>query len=175
MDYRRAWHPGGTYFFTINLLVRHDNSTLTDNIAALKIAIRKVKLAHPFEIHAWVVLPDYMHCVIELPQGESDFATPIRLIKAYFSKALPITENRSGVRLRRGERGIWQRRYWEHLIKNEADYQAHVDYVHINPVKHGLVACVKDWPYSTFHQKVAQGIDPNNWGGGMEEALKYED
>ena len=92
-----------------------------------------------------------------------------------FSKALPKTERLSAVRTRRGERGIWQRRYWEHLIRNEADYRAHMDYVHINPVKHGLVKRVMDWPYSTFHRWVAQGLYPPDWAGGTEDALDYKD
>ena len=91
--------------------------------------------AHPFVIHGWVVLPDHLHCVIELPQGDADFATRWRLIKTGFSKGLPQTERRSAVRMRRGERGIWQRRYWEHLIRDERDFNAHRDYVPINPVK----------------------------------------
>jgi len=92
-----------------------------------------------------------------------------------FSKALPLTERLSAVRIRRGERGIWQRRYWEHLIRDERDYRAHMDYVHINPLKHGLVKCVADWPYSTFHRLVAEGIYPENWAGGDETELEYGD
>ena len=130
---------------------------------------------HPFEIHAWVVLPEHLHCVISLPHGDSDFATRWRLIKSGFSKGLPATEQRSTVRQRRGERGIWQRRYWEHLIRDEADFQAHVDYVHINPQKHGLVEQVKDWPYSTFHRWVERGAYPADWAGGSEDVLDYND
>jgi putative transposase len=116
-----------------------------------------------------------MHCVIELPPGDKDFPRRWRLIKMAFSKALPITERRSPVRQARGERGIWQRRYWEHLIRDEADYQAHMDYVHINPVKHGLVERVADWPYSTFHRWVARGVYPRDWAGGCEGGLGYTD
>lgn len=175
MDYRRAWHKGGTYFFTVNCLQRGKNDLLVRNIDLLREVIAKVKKTHPFKIHAWVVLPEHMHCVIELPEGDADFKTRWMLIKMLFSRSIPKNERRSDVRIQRRERGIWQRRYWEHLIKNEADYQAHVDYVHINPVKHGLVTQVKDWPYSTFHQLVVQGIYPENWGGCMDGALCYED
>lgn len=98
-----------------------------------------------------------MHCVIELPEGDADFATRLRLIKMLFSREIPSQERRSNVRVKRREHGIWQRRHWEHLIRDERDYQAHVNYVHINPVKHGLVKQVKDWPYSTFHKLVEQG------------------
>lgn len=157
-DYRRAWVPGGTYFFTVNLRVRRGNDLLTRHIDALRNTVHQVRQRHPFQIHGWVVLPDHLHCVIELPPDESDFATRWRLIKAGFSKTLPKTEYRSQVRTQRGERGIWQRRYWEHQIRDDADYQAHMDYVHINPVKHDLAKQVSDWPYSTFHHLVEQGI-----------------
>jgi putative transposase len=175
MDYRRAWYAGGTYFFTVNLLQRRDNSLLIKHIDILRSVVKKVKNKHPFIIHSWVVLPEHFHCVIELPPDEMNFALRLRLIKSGFSKAIPKTECRSDVRIKRGERGVWQRRYWEHLIKNEADYQAHMDYVHINPVKHGLVRDVKDWQYSTFHRWVKLGIYPVDWGGGGESQLNYND
>ena len=175
MDYRRAWHPGGTYFFTVNLLQRQGNDLLTRNIGLLRNVVKAVRRRHPFKIHGWVVLPEHLHCVIELPPGDADYATRWRLIKMEFSKALPRTERLSAVRARRGERGVWQRRYWEHLIRDERDYRAHMDYVHINPVKHGLVKAVADWPYSTFRRLVAEGIYPENWGGGNEGDLGYDD
>lgn len=113
-DYRRAWHPGGTYFFTVSLLQRQGNDLLIRHIEALRAMVDLVRRRHAFRIHAWVVLPEHLHCVIELPPGDRDFATRWRLIKAGFSKSLPRTERLSAVRSRRGERGIWQRRYWEH-------------------------------------------------------------
>jgi len=174
-DYRRAWHPGGTYFFTVNLLQRQGNDLLTRHIELLRTVVKSVRQRHPFKIHGWVVLPEHLHCVIELPPEDADYATRWRLIKMDFSKALPRTERLSTVRIRRGERGIWQRRYWEHLIRDERDYRAHMDYVHINPVKHGLVKCVADWPYSTFHRMVAEGIYPANWAGGNDGELGYDD
>jgi putative transposase len=174
-DYRRAWHPGGTYFFTVNLLERHANGLLTRHVAVLREAVRTVRTRHPFAIHGWVVLPDHLHCVIELPAGDADFATRWRLIKGGFSKALARTERLSKVRDARGERGIWQRRYWEHLIRDEADYRAHMDYVHINPVKHGLVERVVDWPYSTFHRLVKRGVYPSDWAGGGEDQVNTPD
>ncbi len=174
-DYRRAWHPGGTYFFTVNLLHRNGNDLLTRHIELLRETVGSVQRRHPFGIHGWVVLPEHMHCVIELPLDDADYATRWRLIKAKFSRALPRTEALSQVRAGRGERGIWQRRYWEHLIRDERDFGAHMDYVHINPVKHGWVKCVVDWPYSTFHRLVAEGVYPANWGGGDKGELKYGD
>ena len=116
-----------------------------------------------------------MHCVIELPEGDRDFATRLRLIKINFSKGIPALEHRSKVRMKRGERGIWQRRYWEHLIRDEKDFAAHMDYVPINPVKHGLVKQVSDWPYSTFHRLVDKGIYPDDWAGGTEMDFLYDD
>lgn len=175
MDYRRTWHKGGTYFFTVNCLQRKSNDCLVRHIDLLREVIAKVKQLHPFHIHAWVVLPEHMHCVIELPEGDADFAKRLMLIKMLFSRGMPKNEMRTKTRIERRERGIWQRRYWEHLIRDEKDYQAHMDYVHINPVKHGLVKQVKDWPYSTFHKLVEQGICTQEWGGGMEGNLDYED
>ena len=174
-DYRRAWCQGSTYFFTVNLLQRQNNDLLIKHIDVLRTVVSSVRRAHSFAIHGWVVLPDHLHCVIELPPDEADFATRWRLIKSGFSKALPKTERRNSVRVRRGERGIWQRRYWEHLIRDEADFRAHMDYVHINPVKHGLVESVTDWPHSTFHKLVEKGIYPSDWAGGEEVKLDYLD
>src|SRR5210317_1731534 len=116
-----------------------------------------------------------MHCIIELPENDTDFPLRWRLIKIGFSKSLPVQERISPVRKRRGERGIWQRRYWEHLIRDEADYRAHMDYVHINPVKHGHCEKVIDWPHSTFHRLVKAGIYPLDWAGGDEDSLDYCD
>ena len=174
-NYRRAWHPGGTYFFTVNLLQRHGNDLLLRHIDELREGVRTVRRKHPFEIHGWVVLPDHLHCVIALPPGDADFATRWRLIKLLFSRAIPAEEWRNPARHKRGERGIWQRRYWEHLIRDEADFAAHMDYVHINPLKHGLVTRVRDWPYSTFHRLVSDGVYPVDWAGGAETMLGYDD
>jgi putative transposase len=174
-NYRRVYIKGGMYFFTVNLLQRHGNDLLTRHIELLRDAVRKVRKAHPFDIQAFVVLPEHLHCVLQLPEDDCDFTLRWRLIKADFSKSLPITEKRSAVRMRRGERGIWQRRFWEHLIKDEADYKAHMDYVHINPVKHGLVKNVLDWPYSTFHHCVKQGLYTPDWAGSaMEKDIDYD-
>ena len=168
-DYLRAWRPGGTFFFTVNLLQRQDNDLLTRHIEVLRRVVRDVKRRHPFVIHGWVVLPEHLHCIIELPPGDADFALRWRLIKMDFSKAMPHTERRNVSRQKRGERGIWQRRYWEHLIRDDADFRAHMDYVHINPVKHGLVKRVADWPHSTFHRLLQVGTYPADWAGGCEK------
>ena len=163
-DYRRNFIHGGTYFFTVTLLER-GMDTLVAHIEALREAVRAVKSRSPFEIVAWVVLPDHLHCIWTLPAGDADYPGRWRGIKQRFSKTLPHGERRSAVREKRGERGIWQRRFWEHTIRDEHDLQAHVDYIHINPLKHRYVTRVADWPHSTFHRYVRDGIYPADWAG----------
>ena len=175
-EYRRVWVPGGTYFFTVNLLGRKNNDLLVRNINSFREIVKKVRKNHQFEIYGWVVLPDHIHCIMSLPKNDSDFATRWRLIKAGFSKQLPKNERVSASRIKRGERGIWQRRYWEHLIRDQSDFNAHMDYIPINPVKHGLVNQVKDWPYSTFHKLIEQGVYESDWAGSKDtDILEYED
>jgi len=156
--------PGGTYFFTVNLLERRLD-TLVRHIDALREAVRKTRRQRPFHIDAWVVLPDHMHCVWTLPPGDDDFSNRWKAIKIRFVQALPRTERRSKVRIAKGERGIWQRRYWEHLIRDDRDFERHVDYIHYNPVKHNHVKRVADWPYSSFHRYVRETLLPADWGG----------
>ena len=165
-DYRRHRVPGGCYFFTVNLLARRGNTLLTERIELLRDSVRRVRSVRPFTIDAWVVLPDHLHAVWTLPPGDEDFSTRWRLIKTFFVRGLPPTERLSHVRREAGERGIWQRRFWEHAIRDDADYAAHVDYAHFNPVKHGLVAAPADWPYSTFGICVERGLYPLEWAGG---------
>lgn len=153
-NYRRLFAPGGCWFFTVNLQDRH-SCLLTRHIDALDAAVSKTRRRHPFEMDAWVVLPDHIHAIWTLPSGDTDFPGRWRSIKTFFSKSLPPTEWRSAVRLARGERGIWQRRYWEHLIRDEKDLDRHLDYCWFNPVKHGLVERVEDWPFSTYHRDMA--------------------
>ncbi|WXL25069.1 transposase [Ectopseudomonas mendocina] len=161
--YRRALSNGGTWFFTVNLLQRRHNDLLVRHIDDLRRTVGHVQRLHPFRIDAWVVLPEHMHCVWTLT--DSDFPMRWRLIKTLFSRSLPVSEYRAPARMLRGERGIWQRRYWEHLIRDEDDFRRHVDYVHINPAKHGLVTRVCDWPFSTFHRDVRRGLYPMDWAG----------
>jgi REP-associated tyrosine transposase len=163
-NYRRALVPGGCWFFTANLLDRR-NGLLTAEIEALREATRRARERYPFRIDAFVVLPDHIHTIWTLPSGDADFSTRWRLIKITFSKAIPKTERLSKVRYERGERGIWQRRFWEHLIRDDEDYRRHVEYCHINPVKHGLVSRVRDWPFSSFHRDVTAGLFPEDWAG----------
>ena len=162
-NYRRNRVTGGTYFFTVNILERK-KSLLVDQIKELRQAILQTKRKRPFYIDAWVVLPDHMHCMWTLPNDDSDYSGRWREIKKAFSKSIPKTEYLSNTRLRRNERGIWQHRFWEHTIRDEDDYQRHMDYLHYNPVKHGLVNRVQQWPFSIFHHLVEQGVYPQEWG-----------
>lgn len=164
-NYKRAWIPGGCWFFTVNLLRRGNNDLLTRHIDLLRSAVQQTRRDHPFLIHGWVVLPDHLHCIISLPLDDSDFALRWRIIKSRFSHALPRVEHRSRARQKQSERGIWQRRYWEHLLRDQEDYTLHMDYIHRNPVKHKLVENVADWPYSTFHRLVVRGIYAADWHG----------
>jgi putative transposase len=166
-NYRRNRVPGGTYFFTVNLQNRKQ-TLLVDHIDVLRDAIRKTRRQRPFHIDGWVVLPEHMHCIWTLPKNDMDYSGRWRAIKKAFSKAIPNTETRSINRERRGERGIWQQRFWEHTIRDDVDYQRHMDYLHFNPVKHGWVTAVKDWPHSTFHHWVKQGIYPEHWGHDID-------
>jgi putative transposase len=168
-DYHRYRVPGGCYFFTVNLLERFPNDTLILHVDLLRAVVRDVRRRWPFVIDGWVVLPDHLHCIWTLPPGDFDFTNRWRLIKAGFARQLPKIEWRSHVRTTRGERGIWQRRFWGHVIRDERDYASHMDYLHFNPVKHGYARRVADWPYSSFHRCVERGIYPLNWGGADED------
>jgi putative transposase len=167
-DYRRNRVPGAAYFFTVNLLDRRFDLLVT-HIDVLREAVRKVRRRSPFHIDALVVLPDHMHCLWTLPEGDSDFPRRWWAIKVEFSKSLPDVEHRSRRKLRPGERAIWQRRYWEHTIRDDRDYTAHMDYIHFNPVKHGLVQSAGDWRFSSFRRCVAAGLYPSDWLGGNTE------
>ncbi len=162
-NFRRWRVPGGSYFFTVNLLIRSQR-LLVEHIDILRAAFREVRAAHPFTIDAIVILPDHLHAVWTLPPGDEEFSMRWRQIKSAFSRALPKTESRSRSRTRRNERGIWQRRFYEHVIRDDDDYAAHVDYAHFNPVKHRLVERPIDWPYSSLHRYIRDGILPPEWG-----------
>ncbi len=126
--------------------------------------MRKIRQSHPFEIIAMVALPDHLHAIWRLPEGDADFSLRWSLTKAAFSRAIPRTEAIWDSRKHKRERGIWQRRYWEHQIKGDGDLEKHVDYVHFNPVKHGHVTRAVDWPYSSIHREIAKGNMAENWG-----------
>jgi putative transposase len=117
-----------------------------------------------------VILPDHLHCIWTLPPEDTDFLTRWGLKKGQFSRGIEKRESISRSRSTRGERGIWQRRFWEHLIRDDEDFNRHIDYIHWNPVKHGWAKHVADWPYSSFHHYVRRGLYPANWGAeiGLE-------
>jgi putative transposase len=159
--YRRNFLPGGTYFFTVTLSDRR-STALVDHVGALRDAFRLARRERPFTIDAIVILPDHLHAVFTLPPDDPDFSGRWRRIKGQFSSALID----AGIELKRkakGDLALWQRRFWEHTIRNENDFARHVDYVHFNPVKHSLVPRVSDWPYSSFHQYVRAKVLPLDW------------
>ncbi len=164
-NYRRNYIAGGTFFFTVNIAERQ-KTLLVDHISNLRLAFKDVLATHRFNIDAIVILPDHIHAIWTLDTEDKDFSTRWKMIKAKFSRKLPKEEMRSESRMSKGERGIWQRRFWEHAIRDEEDYQRHMDYIHFNPVKHGLVDRCIDWPYSSFHRYVNDGIYSPDWGVG---------
>lgn len=175
-EYRRANIPGATYFFTV--VTHRRQSFLTDSRCrvALRDAIHRVRSEMPFEIVAWVLMPDHLHAIWQLPPNDKDFSLRWSLIKQHVTRDcatwLP-QQNVSVSRDKRREGGFWQRRFWEHLIRDEADFSRHLDYIHYNPAKHGYVANVCDWPYSTFHRYVRQGVYPMTWGGAVDESGSF--
>ena len=162
-QYIRNYQEGGSYFFTLVLENRVNNTILIDNIELIRNAFRCVKRKYKFIIDAVVIMPDHIHLLITLAARSFDYTNIVRTFKAYISKRLPREEYISKVRNKRNERGIWQRRFWEHTIRDQNDFNHHVDYIHWNPVKHGYVKNVKDWPYSSFHKYVEKGMYPENW------------
>ncbi|MDD5389159.1 MAG: transposase [Gallionellaceae bacterium] len=167
MRYRRAFIPGGCFFFTVVTEQRRPLFASGASVEVLRAAFRSVRKRRPFEIDAIVVMPDHLHCIWTLPPEDADFATRWRLIKTWFTKhcdpALRAAPDQ--VRAKRGELGLWQHRYWEHAIRDEADFTRHVEYIHFNPVKHGHVAAPALWPYSSFHRYVEAGVYAPDWGG----------
>ncbi len=162
MQYRRATTKGGTYFFTVNLVDR-SSSLLTEHIQALRNSVRKVQATHHFTILAMVVLPEHLHAIWSLPTDDCDYSLRWSLIKSGFSRSLKKTEYINDSRKGKRERGIWQRRYWEHQIRDEKDLARHVDYIHFNPVKHGYTNSAVKWPYSSIHRYIREGVLPCNW------------
>ncbi len=155
-NYRRIKTPGGTFFFTVNLLERRKR-LLVAHIDALRDAFRLAQHHRPFRIIAIAIMPDHLHCIWQLPEGDFDNARRWTIIKSVFSSRIPCTERRSLSRIKRRERGIWQRRFWERIIHSDADLHAHIDYIHHNPVKHGLVDVATEWTYSSLTHALRQG------------------
>lgn len=159
--YRRNRVPGGTYFFTVNLRDRRGDA-LVLHIDALRSAWRAAHARVPHRVIAAVVLPDHLHAVIEMQDAAAAYPRLWQDIKKGFTRRV-------------APRGPspWQPRYWEHTVRDERDLQAHVDYVHINPLKHGLVERVHDWPHSTFHHHVRKGWLPKDWAGNLSHSESF--
>jgi putative transposase len=171
MQYRRAFLPGGAFFFTVVTAERKPLFAQQKQVATLRSAFRAVQLQRPFILEAAVVLPDHLHCVWTLPPGDADFSTRWRLVKTWFSKHcdLALRADAGNARSARGESGLWQHRYWEHSLRDETDYRHHIEYIHFNPVKHGYVKAPIDWPYSSFRGYVKTGMYSADWGGDVRE------
>jgi putative transposase len=176
MQYRRARTKGGTYFFTVVTFERMKILTKSENVAFLGEAFRFVKKRHPFSVDALVLLPDHLHCIWTLPERDNDFSTRWRLIKTYFTRNCDRNDQpgQSLSRLRKNEQAVWQRRFWEHCIRDEEDFRRHVEYIHYNPVKHGLAPAPTEWKYSSFHRYVREGRYHQGWGQGRSFPLDWE-
>jgi putative transposase len=162
--YRRAKIEGGVFFFTAALADR-TSDLLVRHVDRLRRMYGSVQERHPFETIAICILPDHVHAIWSLPAGDADFSLRWSLIKSAFSRGLSHEVLRTPSKIAKREKGLWQRRYWEHVIRDDADLARHVDYIHYNPVKHEYVSQVRDWPHSSFHRYVARGILPSDWGG----------
>jgi putative transposase len=167
-NYRRATVSGATYFFTVT--THHHQKFLLDSDvrAALRAAIGRVREIMPFTIDAWVLLPDHMHCIWTLPVDDDDYSTRWRIIKTVVTQRCGerLTNDRFQTSRRKvkHQSTLWQHRFWEHMIRDERDFNNHVDYLHFNPVKHGYVQQTKEWPYSSFHRYVSTGMLTEDWG-----------
>jgi putative transposase len=166
-EYRRAFEPGGTFFFTLVTQERYSILTGRLSIEILREAFAGVRQRHPFSLDAVVILPNHLHCLWRLPDDDPDFSTRWRLIKARFSheylRGGGAEKRPDPRRVRKGERGIWQHRFWEHLVRNEKEYEILCDYIHYNPVRHGYADCPHAWPYSSFSKFVQSKRYAADW------------
>ena len=139
-----------------------------ENVSLLKEATKYVMDRHAFKLDAYVILPDHLHCVWTLPEGDNDYSNRWMLIKSYFSRKCDLKYKPpvSDSRIRKKEQAIWQRRFWEHQFRDEADFARHIEYIHYNPVKHGLVDAPFKWAYSSFHRYVKEGVYEKEWASG---------
>jgi putative transposase len=177
-NYRRPNVTGGTYFITQVTYQRVPWLCNDLGRKALREAIEKVSAKYPFSIDAFVLLPEHFHCLWTLPPDDKDFSMRLRLIKTYVTKhygaELGIDRAISQSRQKREESNLWQRRFWEHLIRDERDFALHCDYIHYNPVRHGLCPNPKDWQFSSIHRFIAQGIYPPQWGVNESPEIPQE-
>ena len=164
-NYRRMLVPGGTYFFTVTLADR-STRTLVEHIDTLRRAFKLTWQELPFRTDAIVVLPEHLHCIWSLPAGDANYSFRWQRIKARFTYGC---RREMGARMNPASLpALWQRRFWEHLLRDEDDFARHVDYIHFNPVKHGHATRASLWPYSSIHQYVRKGIVPADWAGDRE-------
>lgn len=165
---------GSTFFFTLVSFDRRPTLCSDPIRRALRMAIDKLRPSRPFSIDGWVLLPDHLHCIWTLPEGDVDFSTRWSLIKrsvSHFAVEMALDPDvREASACKRRESTIWRRRFWEHLIRDELDLERHLDYIHFNPVRHGFVERAVDWPYSTMHRYVRAGVYPADWAGGADKA-----
>jgi putative transposase len=162
--YRRVKIEGGLFFFTLALADR-SSGLLVRHIDRARRAYAFAHERHPFETVAICILPDHLHALWQLPDRDADYASRWSLFKSAFSRGLPAAPQRSASKIAKREKGIWQRRYWEHAIRDENDLDRHIEYIHYNPVKHELVTRVLDWPHISFHRYVEEGLLPADWAG----------
>lgn len=167
--YVRARQSGGGYFFTVVTCERRPLLARPEVVERLRQAFRRVMAERPFTVDAMVVLPDHLHCLWRLPPDDADFSERWRQIKRFVSIGVAAEKNQ------RGEKALWQRRFWEHLVRDEEDWRRHCDYIHYNPVRHGYVANPADWPYSSFAAAVAKGWYEPGWGESLPPALEQLD
>jgi putative transposase len=174
-EYRRIKVKRGTYFFTMVTYGRRPFLTSNHVRAALREGIQEVRQSLPFIIEAWVLLPDHLHTIWTLPENDDNFGSRWAVIKRSVSRLGNFLERSEGPfnesHGKRRKKGVWQRRFWDHLIRDDLDFQRHLDYLHWNPVKHGYVKSLEDWPYSTFHRLVTKRLYPPDWGGTIEEEM----
>ncbi len=176
MQYKRSIEKGATFFFTVVTHKRRKILCHESNVALLREAFQTVKGRHPFTIDAFVLMPDHLHCIWTLPENDNNFSMRWRQIKSHFSRHCldEFKEPQTTVNQRRGEQSIWQHRYWEHQIRDDGDFIRHVEYIHYNPVKHGLTQAPKLWPHSSFHRYVQQGQYHIDWGADSKIAFSHD-
>ncbi|HFE31869.1 MAG TPA: transposase [Gammaproteobacteria bacterium] len=173
MKYRRSQQQGGSYFFTVVTHRRQTILSLPENINRLRVAFKREMEKHPFIIDAIVILPDHLHTLWRLPEGDNDYSIRWSRIKRYFSSGcVGAVEQQSTSRHNKREKPVWQRRFWEHTIRDENDWQRHMDYIHYNPVRHGHAQVPGEWPYSSFKRCVQKGWYSPNWGTTEPENIK---
>ena len=173
MEYRRSYQPGGSFFFTLVTHRRQHLFSIPENIDRLRNAFRREKEKYPFVVEAIVILPDHLHAIWTLPEGDTQYSVRWSRIKRYFSiGCVGATSIRSASRCRKRERPVWQRRFWEHTIRDERDWRRHMDYIHYNPVKHGYVRMPGEWPYSSFAWAVRRGWYEPDWRAVEPEGVE---